>query len=205
MLPQCAVSNSDLLAACQDGDESAWQQMVERYQPLVDAITRRYRVPACDADDVSQHVWVQLLSHAARLRDPRALPGWIATTATRRCYEILRAHRRAVALDPSAFVRSEAGPWPGAGQSAGVDDDLLRAERRGAVRRALAELTDAQQQLLLLLASDPPISYREIGARLGLPVGSIGPTRARLLRRLGRSTAVRDLRVETRPELAAVA
>ena len=190
-------SDAELLASATDGDEQAWEQIIGRYQPLVDAIARRHRLAPCDAGDVSQHVWLQLVDQAARLREPRALPGWIATTATRKCYEVLRSNKRAVSVDPfsyGVFARPDSGAvWAGARDAFEVDDDLLRAEQRRAVRQGLAELSETQQQLLLLLVADPPVSYAEIGQRMGLPLGSIGPTRARLLKKLGRTSAVRGL------------
>ena len=92
---------------------------------------------------------------------------------------------------------------------AGVDDDLLRAEQRRAVRQGLRELTAAQQQLLLLLVADPPVPYAEISQRLGLAMGSIGPTRARLLKKLEKTVAVRqfteDRLTEDRPVKTLVA
>ena len=179
------ASDSELLGAAQQGDERAWERIVQRYQPLINSISRRHRLSSWDAHDVSQHVWVQLLDQAHRLREPRALPGWISTTATRKCYEVLRQHSRAISMDPQAdggLERNEVLAAPGRGDE--VDDDLLRDEQRRAVRRGLAELSSAQQQLLMLLVADPPLSYAEISRRMGLPTGSIGPTRARILARL---------------------
>ena len=193
-----SMSDAELIGAARKGDETAWEQIVARYQALINAISRRCRLAPSDAHDVSQHVWMQLVDHVDKLRDPRALPGWIAVTATHRCYEISRAQRRSVTVDPLAtasldLVDTAAKRMNNEGRL-DVDDDLLRAEQRSAVQEGLAELTEAQQQLLLLLVADPPVPYCEIGRRMNLPTGSIGPTRARLLMKLRRTTAVRQTR-----------
>jgi RNA polymerase sigma factor (sigma-70 family) len=192
-----SMSDAELIGAARKGDETAWEEIVERYQSLINAISRRHRLAPSDAHDVSQHVWMQLVDHVDKLRDPRALPGWIAATATHRCYEISRAHKRSVTVDPLAIgsfdlVDTAAKRTNGDGRS-DIDDDLLRAEQRSAVKQGLAELTETQRQLLLLLVADPPVPYSEIGRRLNLPTGSIGPTRGRLLEKLRRTTAVRRL------------
>jgi RNA polymerase sigma factor (sigma-70 family) len=192
-----SMSDVELLGAAKKGDETAWQEIIARYQSLINAISRRYRLAPYDAHDVSQYVWMQLIDHIHKLRDPRALPGWIAVTTTHRCYEILRAHKRSVTVDPLAIgsfglVDTAAKRMNSNGRS-DVDDDLLRAEERSAVQQGLAELTEAQQQLLLLLVADPPVPYQEISRRMNLPTGSIGPTRARLLKKLRGTRAVRRL------------
>jgi RNA polymerase sigma factor (sigma-70 family) len=190
-------SDTELVESATKSDEEAWEQLVSRYQPLINAISRRHRLAASDVNDVSQYVWMQLLGHINRLREPRALPGWIAATTKHRCYEILRNHKRSVSVDPLVIGRSElvdtAARRTNSESQFAVDDELLRAEQRRAVRQGLAELTETQQQLLLLLVADPPVPYCEISRRMKLPVGSIGPTRARLLKKLQRSIAVRGL------------
>jgi RNA polymerase sigma factor (sigma-70 family) len=190
-------SDAELLEAARTGDEEAWEQIITRYQPLIDAISRRHRLAPYDAPDVSQYVWMQLVGHIARLREPGALSGWISATTIHRCYEVLRNRKRSVSVDPLAaggfdLIETRAGKTHTEGRS-GVDDELLRAEQRRAVRQGLAELTESQQQLLLLLVADPPIPYCEISRRMNLPIGSIGPTRSRLLKKLRRSVAVRVL------------
>jgi RNA polymerase sigma factor (sigma-70 family) len=192
-----AHSDVELVEAAGECDEEAWEEIVGRYQPLINAISRRHRLAPDDANDLSQYVWMQLLDHIHKLREPRALRGWIAATATHRCYEILRNYKRSVSMDPLMIGRFElveatARKTNGEGPL-GVDDDLLRAEERRAIRQGLAELTESQQELLILLVADPPVPYCEISRRMRLPIGSIGPTRARLLKKLKRSTALRRL------------
>jgi RNA polymerase sigma factor (sigma-70 family) len=190
-------SDAELIEAARECDEEAWEQIVGRYQPLINGISRRHRLAPDDVNDLSQFVWMQLLDHIHKLREPRALRGWIAATTTHRCYEILRNHKRSVSVDPLVIGRFElaeatARKTNGEGPS-GVDDDLLRAEERRAIRQGLAELTESQQELLRLLVADPPVPYCEISRRMRLPIGSIGPTRARLLKKLEGSIAVRRL------------
>jgi RNA polymerase sigma factor (sigma-70 family) len=190
-------SDAELLGAAKNGDEEAWEQIITRYESLIDTISRRHRLAAYDAHDVSQYVWMQLVGHIDRLREPSALCGWISATTTHRCYEILRTHKRSVSVDPLAtasfdLVDSTARKIDSESLS-GVDDDLLRAERCRAVQAGLAELTETQQQLLLLLVADPPVPYCEISRRMNLPIGSIGPTRARLLKKLQKTVAVQLL------------
>jgi RNA polymerase sigma factor (sigma-70 family) len=190
-------SDAELLGAAKKGDEEAWDKIITRYQPLIDTISRRHRLAPYDAHDVSQYVWMQLVVHIHTLREPSALCGWISATARHRCYEVLRTHKRSVSVDPLAMASFDLADATArkmdSGGSCGVDDDLLRAERRRAVRQGLAELTETQQQLLLLLVADPPIPYCEISRRMNLPIGSIGPTRARLLKKLQRTIPVRVL------------
>ena len=188
-------SDPELLGAAIEGDEEAWEEIITRYQSLIDAISRRYRLAQSDAKDVSQYVWLQLVRHIDKLRDPRALSGWISATTTHRCYEVLRSQKRSVSVDPLASASMvDTTAWRRESQGfCGVDDDLLRAERRQAVRQGLAELSEIQQQLLLLLVADPPVPYCEISRIMNVPIGSIGPTRARLLKKLQGSNAVRLL------------
>jgi RNA polymerase sigma factor (sigma-70 family) len=192
-----STPDAELLGAAKKGDGTAWEQIIARHQSLINAITRRYRLTPSDAHDVSQYVWMQLVDHVHKLRDPRALPGWIAVTTTHRCYEVLHAYKRSVTVDPLAIgsldrVDSAAKGMNSDGRS-DIDDDLLRAEQCSAVQQGLAELTEAQQQFLLLLVADPPVPYSEISRRMNVPTGSIGPTRGRLLEKLRRTTAVRRL------------
>jgi RNA polymerase sigma factor (sigma-70 family) len=203
-----SLADAELLGAARKGDDDAWEQIIARYQSLINAICRRHRLASYDTNDVSQYVWLQLVRHINRLREPRALCGWISATTTHRCYEILRAHKRSVSVDPLAIgsfdLVDTAAKRTDSEDLFGIDDDLLRAEQRRAIRQALAELTETQQQLLLLLVADPPVPYCEISRRMNLPVGSIGPTRARLLRKLQRSDAVRLL-IEDLPSAVSAA
>jgi len=177
-----------LVTRARTGDRQAWDQLVDRYAPLVWSICRRHRLEAADAQDAAQTVWLTLVDHLDSLRDPAALPGWVATTTRRECGRILRAARRSgtagYALAAETIPDEHARP---------AEHHLLAAERYAALREASGQLPPGCQQLLALLTADPPVSYAEIGARLGIPVGSIGPTRRRCLDKLRRHPAITAL------------
>jgi RNA polymerase sigma factor (sigma-70 family) len=172
-----------------DGDQRAWDAIVERYAPLVWSICRRYRLADADADDAGQAVWLQLVDHIGQIRDPAALPGWLATTTGRECGRIVRAARRTCPPGSRVLDAEDIPDEP----AAVADDELLRAERHAALREALADLPPSCQQLIVLLAEDPPLPYAQISARLGIPAGSIGPTRRRCLAKLRRHPAIAAL------------
>lgn len=186
----------ELVAAAVHGDQQSWNAIVERYAPLVRSIALRYRLSANDVEDVSQTLWLTLVNHLSDLREPRALPGWITTTTRNLVWRALATQRTTVPVDPS---HQESVLTLDAVDNGNLDEQLLREERRQAIREGLDELPNAQRQLLLLLAQDPPLPYQEISRRLGIPVGSIGPTRARCMARLRGTTAVRALFPEQAP------
>jgi RNA polymerase sigma factor (sigma-70 family) len=176
------------------GDQEAWNELVERYSPLVWSICARCQLSREDIDDVGQSVWLLLVEKIGGLREPAALPGWLVTTTKRECLRILGAARRE---DPGGLLPEDQMPPDPAGTM--IEQELIVAERNAALRAAFAELQRGCHELLSMLISDPPRSYAEISATLGIPVGSIGPTRARCLDRLRRSrhlAAVRDNRAE---------
>ena len=172
----------ELVAAALAGNRSAWDTLVARFGPLITSVTRRYGLSPGDADDVRQNVWLHLVEHLADLREPRALPGWIATTARRETLRVLSGRRRVEPVDPQTDTRLDTVTTDE------PDANLLRAERRHAVHAGLAELRAPQRDLLQLTVADTDNSYRQISRRLGIPIGSIGPTRARCLHKL-RNTA----------------
>jgi RNA polymerase sigma factor (sigma-70 family) len=179
---------TDLVTRASRGDQRAWDDLVERYAPLVWSVCRRYQLSSADAEDVHQTVWLQLVSRLDKIRDPAALPGWLATTTRRECLRVLRAARgpRAVEHVPDAETIPD--------QQAGLaDQELLEAERHAALRAALARLPPGYQRLIGKLIEDPPLTYAQIGASLKIPVGSIGPLRGRCLDRLRRDPAIAAL------------
>jgi RNA polymerase sigma factor (sigma-70 family) len=178
----------DLVARARDGDQHAWNALVKRYAPMLWSICRRYRLVGADAEDVAQTVWLQLVDQLDNIRDPAAIAGWLATTTRRECCHALAATRRPQAawqmLDAEAIADAQAPT---------AEQELLAAERHAALREALAHLAPRDQQLIAVLIEDPPVPYAEISARLGIPVGSIGPSRARCLARLRRHPAIAAL------------
>ena len=181
-----------LVTRAAGGDQDAWYELVDRYAPLVYTICTRYRLSNHDIEDVGQNVWLLLVEQLGKLREPAALPGWLATTTARECLRVVTAthksERLGTGLDDSVLFVDDAV----------IDEEILMAERNAALRAAFAELPPRCQQLLSMLISDPPRSYAEIHAELGIPVGSNGPQRARCLDRLRRSRALAALGEETK-------
>jgi RNA polymerase sigma factor (sigma-70 family) len=181
----CTVTG--LVIRAQNGDKRAWDALVERYAPLVWSICRQYGLDRADAEDVGQTVWMRLVRQLGNLRDPAAIPGWLATTTRRECSQVVRAARgRAV----TCVADAEDIPDP---ESGAPDQDLLTAERHAALREALTSLSPSCQQVMALLIEDPPVPYTQISATLGIPVGSIGPLRRRCLAQLRRHPAITAL------------
>lgn len=164
------------------GDQSAWNALVRRFLPLVVSIARRHRLHAADTADVSQTVWLRLVEHLDDLRDPQALPKWIATVTRNECLRVIRSGSRTTPLDDTIET-------PPRVPDADIDEPLLRHERGRVLREAFATLSDRCRTLLALMMTDPPTSYADISVRTGMRIGSIGPTRIRCLAKL-RATPV---------------
>lgn len=175
-----------LVTRAANGDQGAWNEIIERYAPLVWSICTRYRLKNEDIEDVGQTVWMLLVEQLGKLREPAALPGWLATTTQRECLRALTAARKA----EGTRTLDEALPVV---DGATIEQEILTAERNAALRAALGELPLRCQQLLAMLISDPPHSYADISDTLRIPIGSIGPQRARCLERLRRSSALARL------------
>jgi RNA polymerase sigma factor (sigma-70 family) len=172
----------NLVARARDGDQHAWSEIVDRYAPLVWSICNRYRLSRQDTDDIGQTVWLLLVEQLGNLRQPAALPGWLATTTHRECLRVLRAGRR---YDHSGPLGDNEIPRDQPPLM--IEQEIIAAELNAALRAAFAQLPARCRQLLAMLLSDPPLSYAEISAALPVPIGSIGPQRARCLGRLRRS------------------
>jgi RNA polymerase sigma factor (sigma-70 family) len=164
-------------AAC--GDAGAWSALVDRFAPLVWSITRGYRLRDQDAADVSQITWLRLAEHIHCLRDPERVGAWLATTAGRECLAVIRRRKRLV-----SFEEVTVGETPGDDLSDQPAELTLRAAESEELWRAFSNLPARSQVLLRLLFADPQPSYQEIATVTGMPVGSIGPTRARCLQEL---------------------
>ena len=188
---------ASLIARARNGDERAWGVLIELYTPLIWSTCRRYRLSAADAEDIGQSVWLSLIRQLDQIRDPAALPGWLATTARRACLRLLRMAEVPLRT-PDGALGTVDGPLCTADGPLWQPDEpvgqtLLAAERHAAVRAAFADLPICHQRLISMLVADPPVPYAEISIRLGIPVGSIGPIRARCLARVRRHPAVAAL------------
>jgi RNA polymerase sigma factor (sigma-70 family) len=161
--------------------------LVERFEPLVKSVIRKFGLTKTDSEDVQQTVWLHLMTHLKQVREPKALPGWILTTTRNEALRVIAAQRRVQHVDPQEDRRIDQ-----------VDltepaDDLIRSERRTVVHEGLRGLRSEHREMMLLLFADAKVSYRQVSSRLGIPVGSIGPTRARCLNQLSANTAIRAL------------
>jgi RNA polymerase sigma factor (sigma-70 family) len=160
------------------GDKQAWERLVDQYSRLIWSITAEYRLVESDAADVAQTTWLRLVEHIDRIQYPDRVGSWLAATARNECLRSLAARKRVVLGHDTSEIGDTYAP------GAEVDERLLAAERDQIVREAMSRLPTRWQRLLELLMADPPVSYTEISEQLGLPVGSIGPTRGRCLARL---------------------
>jgi RNA polymerase sigma factor (sigma-70 family) len=173
---------AELVRRAARGDRAAWEGLVEQYSRLIWSITVEFKLRESDAADVVQTTWLRLLEHIDRIQYPDRVGSWLAATARNECLRSLAARKRVVLGHDDAELDHAAAavavPMPE------VDERLLADERDQVVRDALSRLPDRWQLLLEMLMADPPVSYTEISDQLGLPVGSIGPTRGRCLDRL---------------------
>jgi RNA polymerase sigma factor (sigma-70 family) len=167
-----------LVRRAAEGDRWAWERLVDQYARLIWAMTRDFKLAESDAADVVQVTWLRLLEHIDRLEHPARVGSWLAATARNECLRSLAARKKIVLVHDDTALTDVAAHQPE------VDERLLADERAQTVREALGRLPHQWQRLLELLTADPPASYAEISDQLGLPVGSIGPTRGRCLARL---------------------
>jgi RNA polymerase sigma factor (sigma-70 family) len=165
-----------LARAAAAGDEEAWRALVARFEKMLVAIVRGYRLDQADVDDVVQTTWIRAYDNLHRLDEPAAIGGWLAITARREALRTLqRGVREIVSDEPQPKHSAEPGT---------PETETLERERRAAVRAAVGRLPGRQRTLLSAFLRRPAASYDEISAALDMPIGSIGPTRERALSRL---------------------
>jgi len=158
------------------GDPAAWEALVHHFSGVVSAVTWSYRLNAADSADVAQALWLSLFEHIDQIRNPEALGGWIQSVTQRLCLRHQkRAGREVLLVDLGADLPAPVDS---------VDAGLLRAERRATVKRAIGSLPPRQQELMTVLTQEPAPSYEQVSSTLGMPIGSIGPTRQRSIERL---------------------
>ena len=177
-------TDRELLSACREGDESSWEALVDRYQRLIYTIPRRAGLNQDQASEVFQDVFVTLLQKIDDINDPDRLHAWLVTAARRKTWRLLSKERSWKGVDTESEDDEDSlnlvvdnNPLP--------DEVLLRLEEQHRVRTAVAELDERCQKLLTMLyyETEPP-SYAEIADAFGTSEGSIGPTRARCLKKL---------------------
>ncbi len=177
--------NAELVQACLDGDETAWKELVERYGRLVYSIPRRYGLSAADADDVFQNVFTIVLRSLHSLRNQTCISAWLITIT----------HRETRRLAKSAPINAELDEMI-ADDSSPAADQVQRIELQREVRQALAEMESPCKDLLSSLLMDDAPSYQELAKKLGMAVGSIGPTRARCFKKLEAILVKRGIEIQ---------
>jgi RNA polymerase sigma factor (sigma-70 family) len=176
-------SPADLVRAARRGEHPAWNALVRRYTPQVRRIAADHRLQPHDADDVVQSCWLALLESLPTLRDPEAVGAWLVTAARRQSLRTRRRLERDVLVD--TVLREDHD-----GRDSTVGAAVAGARARE-LTAAVQRLPTRQRRLLEALTTYPEPSYAEVSQRLGLPRGSIGPTRARGLERLRRDARLR--------------
>jgi RNA polymerase sigma factor (sigma-70 family) len=179
---QPPVVETDLTGIVADavgGSQDAWNALLARFGPMVQAIARSCRLSAADVAEVHQTTWLRLVENIHRIEQPERIGAWLATTARRESLSVTRSRSR-VTFDNDGFANL-ADP-----DVKSPDAGPLAEERASAVRAAFAQLPPHCQQLLTLLSRSDRPSYREISSLLDMPIGSIGPTRGRCLAHLRR-------------------
>lgn len=180
------LNDEALVRACQRGDAAAWEALVTRYQRLVYSIPRRAGLSEELAADVFQQVFAMLVEHVDRIEQPERIGAWLATTARRESWRVSRRQRETRTSRSSLDTAEIADELDTVPDDLPLPDDvLLRIEEQTTVRTAVNELAEPCRTLVDLLFYQPDAPpYERIAATLGIPVGSVGPTRARCLQKL---------------------
>jgi RNA polymerase sigma factor (sigma-70 family) len=174
--------SADLIQRAAANDQHAWDTLVDLYVRLLWSIARAYRLNHADAADVVQTTWLRLAEHLERLRDPSSVTSWLTTTARHECIRVLRSAGRVIPIADHDRLAVNAD------QDLNPEEHVLLAERDRELWQAFARLPEASRRLLQVLIADGA-SYREVAAALDIPIGSIGPMRARALKRLRQELA----------------
>jgi len=174
-----AAGNAALLERIVCGDAAAFVELMRRYDALVGATVGNFHLSSADAADAVQNTWMRLLERSSTIREPEKLGGWLATTARRECLVEIRRRNHELLYEPSGMEHRCPDPTP--------EDLAIREDARRAVRHATEGLVGRARELINALYSDAPVEhYTDLAQRLQMPIGSIGPTRARALRGLRR-------------------
>ncbi len=177
------TNTAELVHRAALGEEPAWRQLFDIYDPILGRVARTYRLDEAQVADAVSVAWMRFIEHASSLRDAGGAGGWLITTVRRECLRLLRQRHRELPvaeLDPGR--QDHRGDPP-------PDQRLIDDARNAVLARAVTQLTEHQHRLLQLLISDPTPSYQEISSRLAIPIGSIGPTRMRIMCKLRRLLA----------------
>jgi len=174
------TEDSELVKACLDGNDSAWRALVNRYSRLVYSIPRSYRLSIEDSEDIFQNVFTNVARHLPSLRDQKLLAAWLITITQRECQRMFKSHSARL-VELSEFTVGKSTEDSGSP----LIDQAETWERQHLVRQALLQLDPKCRELVTSLFIDPQNpSYQQIASSLNIPLGSIGPSRARCLKRL---------------------
>lgn len=185
--PLALSNNTQLVQRCLQGDASAWQQLVERYARLVHSIPARYHLTNAEVEDIGQEVFLALAQNLHQIEDPERLPAWLITTARRLSWRVWQKHKQEQpAVDGDLTDVEWAHTARAVIQNAPTMAELLTGwQRQETLTLGLDRLQERCRALLTLIFLDlAEPSYDEISEWLGIPKGSIGPTRNRCLQQL---------------------
>lgn len=187
-----ADNSAELVGRIRNGDSSAWRELVDHYEPLLRRLARQYRLSGQDMDDAIQLTWLRCLEHIDQITHADRLRGWLATVCRRESLRLATKGRREIALGEQSVTRlvddGQEERDPGA--------EMARRDAHDRLSRAIRALPQKQQLVLTELLKEESRSYLDLSRRLGLPVGSIGPTRQRAIARLRQDPRLAELSLE---------
>ena len=166
-----------LVKRARAGDAAAWNELVDGFLGLLTASLRAMRLSDSDVRDVTQTTWLRLVQNIDRIDDPARVGSWLVTTARREALRVISQRRMCdVRLEPDESM------WEDHTATAAFES-VLDDERDAAVREVFLRMPPRCRALLAQLFQEPRRPYEEISRELSMPVGSIGPTRARCLKK----------------------
>jgi RNA polymerase sigma factor (sigma-70 family) len=187
-----ADDSAELVGRIRNGDSSAWCELVDHYEPLLRRLARQYRLSGQDMDDAIQLTWLRCLEHIDQITHADRLRGWLATVCRRESLRLATKGRREIALGEQSVTRlvddGQEERDPGA--------EMARRDAHDRLSRAIRALPQKQQLVLTELLKEESRSYLDLSRRLGLPMGSIGPTRQRAIARLRQDPRLAELSLE---------
>jgi RNA polymerase sigma factor (sigma-70 family) len=183
-----------LVRAAAAGDQVSWERLVDLFSGLIWSIARAHGLSRSDAADVSQTTWLKLVEYVGRLRDPNRVGAWLAATARHECIRSLR--RTARHMPAGHGIDLEDLPVPVV-ESSSEEDAILTSERDAVLWRSLQALPERCRLLIRILLAEPRPSYEDVAEALEMPIGSIGPTRARCLERLRQDAELAGVTMDT--------
>ena len=190
--PVVTDNSAELVGRIRAGDRTAWRELVDQYEPLLRRLARQYRLSGQDTDDAIQLTWLRCLEHIDQITHADRLRGWLATVCRRESMRLATKRRREIALGEQTVTRlvdegqEELDPVA----------EMVRRDEHDRLSRAITALPERQRLVLVELLKEENRSYHDLSQRLGLPVGSIGPTRQRAIARLRQDPRLAELYLE---------